>query len=437
LVDKVTFLTSTLAKGGRKMFKMKNWQKFGFFVVLLTCFITVWSVQTAVAAGKGPIKIGYLAPLTGARAQVGGDMLTGWKMGLEEAGYKAAGRKIELIVEDHGTPTVAVTKVRKLINHDKVHLIGGIFASHVSYAVAPLCKEANIPLIITGTNGNDVTQRKHSKNIIRANCAGSQICHVAGDYAYNKLGWRNVAILGWEHAFGQESIGAFQRVFEENGGKVIQRIYVPRKTLDFGPYVSSLKSGADGLFAVITAGPSMRFLKTLKASGIMDKWKVLMVMTGTDESFLQEVGKAAMGVLSANNWSPALDTPESKAFMEKAKKMTDREISNPLMDSYVGAVWALKGIEAANGDVEDKDKFIDALWAVEIKTSPRGPLKLDTFGNPIQNVFIRRVEKVNGRYQNSVIDVYKNVSQFWKYDPVAFVKEPPYSKNNPPCKYCK
>jgi branched-chain amino acid transport system substrate-binding protein len=404
---------------------------------LFALFITANAPQCAAAAEKGPIKLGFIGPLTGSRAQVGADMVAGFKMRLEEAGFTAAGRKIELISEDEKTPTESVTTVRKLINHDKVAYIAGFFGSNAAYAVTSLCVEANVPLMVTACNGNEMTQHQHEKVLVRANCAGTQVCHVAGDYAYKKLGWREVAILGWEHAFGQESVGAFQKVFEGLGGKVVQRIYCPRETLDFGPYVSSLKPNADGLYAVITGGPSLRFLKTLKASGLMDKWKVLTVLTGTDESFLQELGDTGLGVLSVNNWSPALDTPESKAYVKKAAEMTKREVSGPMMDSYVAADWALRAIEAVKGNVEDKPKFLAALWAVEIKDSPHGALKLDAYGNPNQNMYVRRVDKVNGRYQNTVIDVYKDVSQFWTYDPATFLKEPPYSKDNPPCKYCR
>lgn len=419
------------------MSKMTNWQKVGFTFVLLVCFIIVGSSQVAIAAGKGTINIGFLAPLTGSRAQVGADMVTGFKMFLEEVNYTIAGRKIKLFVEDHGTPTTAISKTRKFITHDKVDVIAGIFSTHVTYAITPLCKEAGIPLVVTAAAGADATQRKWAKNILRVNHASSQVGHVAGDYAYQKLGWRRAAILGWEHSFGQETIGAFQRVFEEAGGKVVQRLYVPRTTLDFGPYVASLKRDADGLFAVITASPAMRFFRTLKVRGFMDKWKVLTVLTATDESFLQEMGDNALGVLSVNSYSAALDIPENIKFREKVKKITKREVTGPLMDSYVAADWISRGIKAVNGDLEDKDAFQDALQAVEIPDSPHGHLKLDRYGNVIEDIYIRRVDKVKGHYQNTVIETYPMVSQFWKYDPDEFVKSPLYNSKNPPCKYCE
>ncbi|MDP1990713.1 MAG: ABC transporter substrate-binding protein [Syntrophales bacterium] len=419
-----------MAKSSRK--------KVFWFTYLMTFLIAVGFAPIAPAAEKGPIKLAVVAPITGSRAQVGGDIVAGFKMRLEEAGYTAAGRKIELIVEDEKTPTAAVNTARKLTTLDNVSFIAGFFATNVAYAMLDVTKKANVPMMITASNGNETTQHQHDRTVFRSNVATSQVSYVAGDYAYKKLGWRNAAVIGWEHAFGQESVGAFQRVFEQNGGKVVERIYVPRETLDFGPYASSLKmEGADGLFAVITAAPSLRFLKALKTTGIMDKWKILMILTGTDESFLQELGDTGLGVLSVNNWSPSLDTPTSKAFVKKAAQMTKREVSGPMMDTYVSADFALRAIEAIKGDVENKQKFLDALWAVEIKDTPHGPIKLDKYGNPNQNIYIRRVDKVGGRYQNTVIDAYENVSQFWSYDPESILKAPAYSKNNPPCKYCR
>ena len=188
-------------------------------------------------------------------------------MAFKEVGNTVADRKIEIIYEDAGSPNVAVAKARKLIGHDKAALTAGVFNSGVAYAVAPVFGEAQVLFMIIVSNANDITQRKTLDAVMRLNAAGSQVCHVAGDYAFSQLGWKKVAVTGWEHAFGQESFSAFQRVFEEAGGQVIQGIYVPRNTLDFGPYVSNIDKDADGLFAVITASPAMRFFRALKATG--------------------------------------------------------------------------------------------------------------------------------------------------------------------------
>ena len=275
-------------------------KKLGIMVGLLV-MVTVFLGTTVLSSGaeKKPIKIGFIAPSTGNWAQNGMDMADGFRVFLEGINYTVAGRKIEFIVEDEGeAPATAVTKLRKLLNQDKVDLVAGIWATNSAYALAPQCEAAKIPLVITLSAGDDLTQRKRSPYLARVSFTGCQLGHVAGDYAYNKLGWRKVVTLGMDYAWGWESIAAFQRVFEEEGGKVIQKTWTPVTTMDFGPYVSSLNKDADGIFEVVTGAASIRFLKVMKESGMMDKWKVLAPGTATDETLLPGIGDNGIGVYS-------------------------------------------------------------------------------------------------------------------------------------------
>ena len=207
--------------------------------------------------------------------------------------------------------------------------------------------------------------------------------------------------------------------------------------MDFSPYVANLSRKVDGLFAVVTGAPNIRFLKALRARGLMDNWKVLTVLSATDESFLQEMGAAGDGVLSVNSYSTALDTPENIKFLQQCQETTDREASGVMMDAYVGAKWIAMAAEAVGGNVKDRVAFNKALRAVSIKDAPHGVLELDKYGQATQNLYVRRVEKVNGRWQNTVIFTYDHVSQFGKYDPEAYLKTPTYGPDNPACKYCE
>ena len=404
-----------------------------FFLFLATAAIG----RNAQAADKGPIKIGFIAPQTGNFAQIGLDMVTGFKMFLDEINNTVAGRKIELIVEDEGTnPSAAIAKARKLVTHDKVNLIAGVFMTAAAYAIAPVCIESEIPLIITVSSGDDLTQRKRSQYVTRVAFTGSELGHIAGDYAYNKLGWRKAVILGFDYAWGHENAGAFQRVFEDAGGKVIQKVWAPMNTTDFGPYVVSLKQEADGLWDVVTGAASVRLIKSLKDSGLMDKWKVLIPGTGTDETILPALGDAGLGVLSVLSYSASLKNPENMRFNEAVKKNLKKEPALGIAFCYTGADWIVRAIKAVNGDVENKDKFLQALRAVEIPNSLRGPLKMDKYGHIIQNQYIRRVDKVGNEYQNTIIETYPMATQFFKFDPEAYLKLPVYGRDYPPCKYC-
>jgi branched-chain amino acid transport system substrate-binding protein len=271
----------------------------------------------------------------------------------------------------------------------------------------------------------------------RVSFTGGEFGHVAGDYAYRKLGWRKVAVIAFDYGWGHEVTGGFQRVFEELGGQVVQKIWAPVNTADFGPYVASIKTDADGVLDVVTGAASIRLLGEMRKAGLLDRNKVLAAGTATDETLLTALGDTALGVLSFQNWSAALDTPENKQFVEKIRRATNKEyVGMSAAMAYGGAMWIAEAIRQVNGDVENKEKFFQTLRATEIKSSPRGPIKIDKYGHIIQNVYIRRVEKVGNAYQNTVIETYPAVSQFFKFNPEEYLKQPIYSRDVPSCKYC-
>jgi branched-chain amino acid transport system substrate-binding protein len=407
-------------------------------LALVALFAAAVLVPAAPAADKPPIKIGFIAPKTGNFAQFGLDMLDGFKLYLSEIDYMIAGRKVELIEEDEGaTPANAVTKARKLIQHDKVHLMAGLVMAAAAYAVAPVAQEAEVPLVISVAASDDLTQRKASKYLARVSLTGGEHGHVAGDYAYRKLGWRKVSVIAFDYGWGHETAGGFQRVFEDLGGQVIQKIWAPVNTADFGPYVASLKPEADGILDVVTGAASIRLIGELRKAGVLDKKKVLAAGTATDETLLSALGDSALGVLGFLSWSQALDTPENKRFVQRIRQVTKKDyVGFSAAINYGAAMWIAEAIRQVDGDVENKDKFFRTLRATEIKSSPRGPIKIDSYGHIVQNIYIRRVDKVGNLYQNTVIDTYPSVGQFWKYNPEEYLKQPIYSRDNPPCKHC-
>ena len=134
--------------------------------------------------------------------------------------------------------------------------------------------------------------------------------------------------------------------------------------------------------------------------------------------------------------SAALDTPANKKFVKDYRAKFNRIPSYFSETCYTSARWIAEAAKAIGGDVEDREKLLAALHKVEIPDSPRGPIKLDAQGNPIQNIYIRKVERKDGELWNTVIHTYPAVSQFWKYKPDEFLKQPVYSRDFPPCKAC-
>ncbi|HVC65135.1 MAG TPA: ABC transporter substrate-binding protein, partial [Candidatus Dormibacteraeota bacterium] len=178
----------------------------------------------AASTQSGPIKIGLLVPLSGAFSATGKDMLVGTELYLDEIGRSVGGRKIELIVEDtEGTPAGALTKARKLVDQDKVHVLTGGLLASTGYALQPFVDAARVPTTFPVIAADDLTQRKPAKWIVRTGWTTSQPMHPFGEWVAKNLKYKRVVTIGMDYAFGWETVGGFQRAFEENGGQVVQK----------------------------------------------------------------------------------------------------------------------------------------------------------------------------------------------------------------------
>jgi branched-chain amino acid transport system substrate-binding protein len=402
----------------------------GVFVALALSFL---AVRPGTAAET--IRIGFLGPLTGIFAQAGKDMLDGLKLSLEEVNYQAGGRKIELIEEDtEGNTATALAKYRKLVDHDKIHVLTGVLLANVGYSLVPQIERDQLPTLFL-TTPDDLTKRKIAKWLLRSNFAASQIMHPLGDYAAKTLKYRRVATIAMDNPFGHEEIGGFQRVFEDSGGKVVQKLWVPLNALDFAPYLTQIQKDVDAICAVFVAGQAVRFVKQYGDSGL--RGKVALIGTGvmTDESALRGMGDEAVGIVGALLWSPTLQNPANQTFMKLAEAKFGRMPAYFHAVMYSSGRWIAAAAQSMNGRVEDREKLVAAIRrAIETTPDPRGPIKLDEYGNPTENVYIVRVDKPGAKLVNTIIHTYPLVSQFWTYKPEEFLKSPAYSRDYPPVK---
>jgi len=375
--------------------------------------------------------------MTGGGAAVGKDMSNGFMMSLEEISNQIVGRKVEVIIEDtQGDPAQALTRLRKLVESDKVNAVAGIFLANEGYALAPKVDEYRIPTVWAVVSADDLTQRKPTKYAVRTGWTSSQPNHPFGEYAAKTLGYKRVATIAMDYAFGWEQVGGFQRTFEEAGGQIVQKLWPPLGTTDFGPFLAQIKRDADAVFAVMVAASSLRFPKQYQDAGLKARLPLIGGGTSFDEFVLPALGDEAIGAISPLIYSAAIDTPVNQRFVKEFRKKYGKVPGYYAEASYTAARWIAEAAKAVGGNVEDKEKFLAALKKVEISDAPRGPIKLDTYGNPIQNIYVRKVEKRDGELWNTVIQTFTGVSQFWKYKPEEFLKQPVYDRNYPACKYC-
>ena len=225
-----------------------------FSIVLGALLVLLLAGIGVAPAQPGPIRIGFVTDLTGPAAQAAKDMVNGLTLYLDEIGSQMAGRKVELIVEDsQGRPDVALTKLRKIVEHDRVHIVAGVLFGHIGYAMAPKVEEYRIPALFTVAASDDLTQRLKYRWVIRTGWASSQPSHPFGEYAARTLGYRKVAVVASDYAFGWEVVGGFQRTFEENGGQVIQKLWAPLGVMDLSPYIAKIRRDADAVLTMIAA----------------------------------------------------------------------------------------------------------------------------------------------------------------------------------------
>jgi branched-chain amino acid transport system substrate-binding protein len=366
--------------------------------LIVLCLLAAALAEAKPASAAESIRIGYLGPLTGIFAQAGKDMLDGLKLSLEQINYQAGGRKIELIEEDtEGNSATAIAKYRKLVGHDKIHVLTGVLLVNVGNSLVPLIEKDQLPTLFL-TTPDDLTKRKIAKWILRSNFSASQIMHPLGDYAAKTLKYKKVAVIAMDNGFGHGEAGGFQRVFEDAGGRVVQKIWVPLNVLDFAPYLSQVAKDVDAVCAVFVAGQAVRFVKQYGEAGLKGKTPLIGTGVMIDESALRGMGDEAVGTIGTLLWSPTLQTPANQTFMKLAEGKLGRTPAYFHAIMYSSGRWITEAANALNGQVEDREKLVAAIRrAIETTPDPRGPIKLADWGNPTENVYVLRVDRAAGR----------------------------------------
>jgi branched-chain amino acid transport system substrate-binding protein len=400
------------------------------------------AINVDATAQTKDLSIGLIAPLTGPFAQVGKDMVDGFNMYLEENNGDLAGAKVKLIVEDdQAKPDAGVTKAKKLILQDKVHmLVGGVLAS-TGYALAPVSTSEKTVYLPSVPAADDLTQREASKYpyVMRTGWTSSQPHHPLGQWACDQ-GYKRIAAIAADYAFGYEVVGGFQKAFEDCGGKIVQKIWPPLGTKDFGPFIPTIKGNVDAVFSLMVGPMALQFPKQLRQSGY--KGPIIGGGTSYDEFALPFMGDEVIGDVSALQYSAAIETPKNEAFVKKYRTKYGKVPSYFSETNYTTGQLIHEVMKQTKGDFPGPEQFVAKMAALKID-AVRGPVSFDELRNPVQNIYIKKVEKKKmfgydkDELWNTVIKTYPNVSQFWTYGKEAFLKQPVYSRDFPPCKFCE
>jgi branched-chain amino acid transport system substrate-binding protein len=389
------------------------------------------------SAQAKPLEIGFLTVNTGPLAAGGKQQEEGAALFLKERGGMIAGRKVDLITQDTaGNPSQARAKTQELVERYKVPVMIGPLATNEALAMDGYIRDSKVPLITT-TSAATVDLKAHPVNpwVLHAFGTAPQVTYPLGDYAAKTLGYKRMAIVAEDFTYGYEGAGGFQLAFEAAGGKIVQKLWPPLNAPEYAPYLAQIKGDIDAIYMGFAGINPLRFLKQFSEYGLKGKLAVLGNTTSTDEGILKMMGDEAVGVYSAGWYAAGLDTPDNKNFVAGINAAYQHDPGFYTAGPYTALLIIEDALKSTGGNTDDAAAFLKAMHDVRLSHGPIGPVRLDQYGTPILDIYIRKVARANGKLVNTILKTYPQVNQFWTYDPAEFVTRPPFSRDYPPSKY--
>ncbi|MCZ0732899.1 ABC transporter substrate-binding protein [Phreatobacter sp. AB_2022a] len=361
------------------------------------------------AEAQEVVKIGLILPMTGQSASTGRQIEAAAKLYMAQNGQAVAGRRIELIVrDDTGAADVTRRIAQELIVNEKVAAIGGFGLTPLAFAAAPLATQSKTPMIVMAAATSAITEQ--SPFIVRTSFTLPQATQPIADWAA-KNNIRKVISLVTDYAPGIDAEKAFKERFGRTGGEVTAEVRVPLRNPDFAPFLQRVADAKpDALFVFVPSGIGGQFVKQFVERGL-DKAGVKLIGTGdvTDDDLLNDMGDAIIGVVTSHHYSAAHNSSENRAFVQAFRAANPNMRPNFMaVGGYDGMHLFYEALKKTNG-ATDGQGLIDAMKGMSW-VSPRGPITIEARTRDItQNVYVRRVEKVDGQLYNVEFDTFEAV----------------------------
>ncbi len=381
-----------------------------------TARLAAMALAVAAAAGVGTAQakdlvIGLVMPMSGPFAAHGKQVKNGIDLYIAEHGDTVAGRKVKLIVKDDTgiAPAVAKRHAQELLVNDKVDILAGFTLTPNAFSVAPLATQGKVPMVVMNAATSSITEK--SPNIVRVSMTLPQDTMPMARWAWDN-GIKSVYTLVADYGPGHDSEAQFQKTFKELGGTIAGQVRTPVNTPDYAPFLQRVRDAKPGavFFFVPNGEDGVALAKGYKERGL-EQAGIKALATGdvTDEEELPAMGDAALGMITSFHYSQAHDSPENKAFVAAYAKAYPKDRPNfQAVAGYDGMHLIYQALEKTKGDASAA-AFLAAAKGMKW-TSPRGPVQIDPETRDIiQNVYIRKVEKIGGVLQNVEFATYEAV----------------------------
>ena len=390
---------------------------FGCFVFFLVMLVSLLLSSNASAqATKEPIRIGMDVEMTGVMSETTMNAKQGYDLYLQEIGYKVAGRPIKIIEYDNKTdPKLSVEVAQKLVEKDKVQILCFGTNSAAAIAVRGYAEKAKVPMVVVAMAGAERVTLPPNKYIFRITYADGQMELPLGKYAFEKLGYKRMALMGPDYAGSTGKLWAFQQGFEKAGGKIVQTILWPLGTMDLAPYFARLRPEVEAIFPFEPGDVSInRFIGQYFESGLDKRIKLCTHFTFTEDYFtIQTFKEKMLGMVSGGYYCLHANTPENERVTERyyAKYGKKKLMNSNAATGYEAMKFVWTALDAIQGNVEDTEAFLKAMHRTTMKGLMGGAVSVDANGNAVRDILIRQVQKKDGIVQNVVLDVIPQVHQ--------------------------
>jgi branched-chain amino acid transport system substrate-binding protein len=368
------------------------------------------------ASAADTVKIGLIVPLTGGQASTGKQLDNAVRLYIQQHGDVVAGKKIEIILKDDAAnPENTKRLTQELIVNEKVDIIAGFGITPAALAAAPLATQAKIPEIVMLAGTSIITER--SPYIVRTSFTLAQSSTIIGDWAA-KAGIRKVATLTSDYAPGNDALQFFKAHFTAAGGEIVEEVKVPLANPDFAPFLQRMKdSKPDAMFVFVPGGQGGNFMKQFSERGL-DKSGIRVIGPGDvmDDDLLNGMGDAALGTVTAHMYSAAHPSQANKDFVGAYKKAFNSRPGFVAVGGYDGIHLIYEALKKTGGKA-DGDSLVGAMKGMSWE-SPRGPVSIDPETRDIvQNIYIRKVEKLDGELYNIEFQTFNAVKDPGKTKP--------------------
>jgi branched-chain amino acid transport system substrate-binding protein len=360
----------------------------------------VLSAAQAQEKSNAKLKIGLIATLSGPPAVLGQQLRNGFTLAVKNLGGKLGGRETDVVVaDDELKPDVAITKVKALVERDKVEFVVGPIFSNILQAIMKPVTDAGVILISPNAGTSNFAGKECNPNFFVTSYQNDQVFAVSGKYAQDS-GINKVFLMAPNYQAGRDALAGFKSAFK---GEVADEVYVPLNQLDYAAELSRIAAAKpDAIYVFLPGGMGINFVKQFRQAGLADTMQFLSSFT-VDESTLPAQQDAALGFFGGANWAPDLDNPQNKAFVVAYEQGFGAVPATYAFQSYDAALLIDSAVRQLRGDLGNKDALRAALMKADFE-SLRGNFRFNVNHYPIQDFYlVKVVKRPDGKYQTQIV----------------------------------